>query len=58
MASRNQVKAQAAVDELKRETGREAIFLRVDLASLKSVRVAAEEFLRYGCPVLPVPVTC
>ncbi|KAI0731863.1 NAD-P-binding protein [Fomitopsis betulina] len=45
MASRNQVKAQAAVDELKRETGREAIFLRVDLASLKSVRVAAEEFL-------------
>lgn len=47
MASRNQVKAQAAVDELKRETGREAIFLRVDLASLKSVRVAAEEFLRY-----------
>lgn len=47
MASRNQVKAQAAIDELKQETGREAIFLRLDLASLRSVRAAAEEFLGY-----------
>ncbi|KAH9919685.1 NAD-P-binding protein [Fomitopsis serialis] len=45
MASRNQIKAQVAIDELKRETGREAIFLRLDLASLQSVKAAAQEFL-------------
>lgn len=44
MASRNQEKAEAAINDLKSETGKEAIFLKLDLASLKSVKAAAEEF--------------
>jgi predicted ATPase len=46
MASRNEEKAQAAIEQLKTDTGHEAIFLQLDLASLASVRKAAEEFLR------------
>ncbi|EJF65172.1 NAD(P)-binding protein [Dichomitus squalens LYAD-421 SS1] len=45
MAARNETKAQAAIAELCRETGREAIFLRLDLADLQSVKAAAREFL-------------
>jgi retinol dehydrogenase-12 len=46
MASRNKDKAQIAINELKEDTGNEAIFLPLDLASLASVRKGAEEFLR------------
>lgn len=46
MASRNEKKALAAISELQRDTGRQAIFLRLDLADLKSVRAAAQEFMR------------
>ncbi|KAG6812183.1 hypothetical protein H0H92_003988 [Tricholoma furcatifolium] len=45
MASRNIAKATAAIEELKEDTGKEALFLELDLASLKSVRNAAEELL-------------
>jgi len=35
----------AAIEDLKRDTGREALFLRLDLADLKSIKASAEEFL-------------
>ena len=47
MASRSKAKAEQAIADLKQLTGREAIFLELDLANLKSVKKAAEEFLRY-----------
>ncbi|KAG5722760.1 hypothetical protein E4T56_gene7956 [Termitomyces sp. T112] len=45
MASRNVAKGKAAIEELKKDTGKEALFLELDLASLTSVRRAAAEFL-------------
>lgn len=45
VASRNSDKAKAAIEELCRDTGKEAFFLHLDLASLSGVRKAAEEFL-------------
>ena len=45
IAARNRSKAEAAIAELKTATGKEAIFLELDLASLVSVRQAAKEFL-------------
>ncbi|EPS99625.1 NAD-binding protein [Fomitopsis schrenkii] len=45
MASRSKEKADAAIKELQQQTGKEAIFLELDLSSLASVRKAAEEFL-------------
>ena len=47
MASRNKQKAEEAIAALKLATGREAIFLPVDLADLASVKKGAEEFLKY-----------
>lgn len=47
MAARSQSKAEAAINELKEETGKEAIWLELDLSSLASVRRGAETFLRY-----------
>ena len=47
MASRDEKKAQDAIEELKQETGREAIFLELNLSNLASVKKSAEEFLRY-----------
>ncbi|KAG9127029.1 hypothetical protein FRC07_000956 [Ceratobasidium sp. 392] len=45
LAARSRAKAEAAIDWLKRETGQKtAIFLELDLASLASVRKAADEF--------------
>jgi retinol dehydrogenase 12 len=46
MACRNAQNAQQALEELKQETGKEALFLELDLSSLRSVRQAAEEFLK------------
>ena len=46
MASRNKARAEAAIAELKQVTGREAIFLELDLASLASVKRAADELLQ------------
>ncbi|KAG8955905.1 hypothetical protein FRC04_006352 [Tulasnella sp. 424] len=46
MAARSKAKAEAAIAELKSITGKEAIFLQLDLASLDSVTKAANEFMR------------
>ncbi|KAF9524290.1 NAD-binding protein [Crepidotus variabilis] len=45
LAARNKEKAEAAINELKELTGREGIFLKLDLSNLASVKAAAEEFL-------------
>jgi len=47
IAARNEERAKAAIKDLKQTTGNEAIWLKLDLASLRSVKAAAEEFL--GC---------
>ncbi|KAK0209517.1 NAD(P)-binding protein [Armillaria fumosa] len=44
MAARDEVKARNTIRELLQDTGKEAIFLKLDLASLESVRQAAAEF--------------
>lgn len=45
IAARNQESSETGIGELKDETGREALFLELNLASLASVRKAAETFL-------------
>ncbi len=47
MAARNEIKARNTIHELLKDTGKEAIFLKLDLASLESVREAATEFKRF-----------
>lgn len=44
IASYNADKAAAAIAELKRDTGKEAVFLKLDLADLASIKAAAAEF--------------
>ena len=46
IACRSQGKADLAAKELEEQTGRKAIFLKLDLADLHSVKAAAEDFLR------------
>ncbi|KAG6848515.1 hypothetical protein H0H93_016401, partial [Arthromyces matolae] len=46
MAARSKEKAEAAIQELKETTGKEAIFLPLDLADLPTIKASAEEFLR------------
>ena len=48
MASRSEEKARESIEKLKKETGKEAIFLKLDLADLKAIKASAEEFLRCG----------
>jgi len=45
LAARSAERAQAAIAKLKEITSKEAIFLPLDLADLRSVKKAAEEFL-------------
>ncbi|KAI0772872.1 NAD(P)-binding protein [Trametes elegans] len=45
MASRSKAKAEAAIASLKEETGKEALYLELDLSGLTSVKKAAQEFL-------------
>jgi len=45
MASRTPEKAAKAIEELKRDTGKEALLLRLDLSDLQSIKAAAEEFI-------------
>ncbi|KAJ6619829.1 hypothetical protein B0H10DRAFT_1792593 [Mycena sp. CBHHK59/15] len=45
MASRNQAKAEEAIKELKKTTGRDAHFLKLDLGDLKTVKASATELL-------------
>ncbi|KAI5886483.1 NAD(P)-binding protein [Schizophyllum commune H4-8] len=49
LAARDETKAKGAVDELKEATCKEARFLKLDLADLKAVKAAAEEFSRREC---------
>ncbi|KAJ7147050.1 hypothetical protein C8R43DRAFT_538612 [Mycena crocata] len=44
IAARSEEKAKKAIKELQSQTGKEAEFLRLDLADLKSIKRAAEEF--------------
>lgn len=45
IATRSVEKSQKAIEELKRETGKDTVFfLRLDLADLVSIKAAAEEF--------------
>lgn len=45
MASRSPDRAQGAIQQLRDETGKEALYLHLDLADLTSVRKSADEFL-------------
>lgn len=45
MASRSKERAEKAIADLKQETGKDAIFLELDLASLDKVTKAAKEFM-------------
>lgn len=46
LAARNKAKADKAIAELKRDTGKEPIFLELDLANLRSIKKSAETFIR------------
>ncbi|KAH9960661.1 NAD(P)-binding protein [Russula dissimulans] len=47
IATRSEEKSREAIEELKRETGKDSVFfLKLDLADLVSVKAAAEEFIR------------
>ena len=46
IATRSEEKSQKAIDELKKETGKDSIFfLKLDLSDLVSVKAAAEEYI-------------
>ena len=45
MATRSEEAANKAIAQLKEITGREAIFIELDLSSPKLVKAAAENFL-------------
>ena len=47
IGARSQGKAEEAIKNLKELTGKEALFLKLDLGDLKAVKAAAEEFTRY-----------
>lgn len=51
IAARSAEKAAQAIADLKTETNREAIFLKLDLGDLKSVKEAAQEFNRFVIPL-------
>jgi len=45
IAARSQEKTEAAIKDLKDQTGKEAFWLKLDLSDLTAVKAAAEEFL-------------
>ncbi|KAE9390280.1 NAD(P)-binding protein [Gymnopus androsaceus JB14] len=45
IAARSQEKAEAAIKELKTKTGKEAIFLKLDLSDLRTIKPTVEKFL-------------
>ena len=47
IAGRDRTKADKALKTLKEEMGKDALFIELDLANLKSVKRAAAEFKRY-----------
>ena len=46
LAARNEGRAKAAIAELFAQTGKEAIWLKLDLSSFQSIESAAAEFHR------------
>ncbi|KAK7435110.1 short-chain alcohol dehydrogenase [Stygiomarasmius scandens] len=44
LAARSQAKAEAAIQDLKTKTGKEAIWLKLDLADLSSIKAAIKEY--------------
>ncbi|TFK51790.1 NAD(P)-binding protein [Heliocybe sulcata] len=44
IAARSQEKSEQAIKDLEKETGKTAIFLKLDLADLPSIKASAEEF--------------
>lgn len=46
IAARSQEKAEEAIKHLKDLTGKEALFLHLDLADLKAVKASSEQFKR------------
>ncbi|EDR03225.1 uncharacterized protein LACBIDRAFT_253463 [Laccaria bicolor S238N-H82] len=46
IAGRSQERVEQAIQDIKAETGKDALFLKLDLADLTSVKAAAEEFQR------------
>jgi retinol dehydrogenase 12 len=44
LAARSPSKAKEAIEELKASTGKEALFLELDLCDLKSIKEAARRF--------------
>jgi hypothetical protein len=53
VATRNQSKAEEAIRDLKKITGKDAHFLKLDLADLKGIKAAAEEYLRWETRLCP-----
>ena len=46
IATRSEEKSQKAIEELKKETGKDSIFfLKLDLSDLVSVKAAAQEYI-------------
>lgn len=46
IATRSEEKSQRAIEDLKKDTGKESIyFLKLDLSDLATIQVAAEEFI-------------
>lgn len=45
IAARNKTKTEEAIEDLRQQTGKQAVFLQLDLADMKAVKAAAEEFL-------------
>jgi retinol dehydrogenase 12 len=46
IATRSQDKSEKAIEELKRETGKDTVFfLELDLADFVSIKAAAEDFI-------------
>jgi len=50
LAARSESKAQVALDELEKETGKKAIFLKLDLSDLDATKKSAQEFIEYASP--------
>ncbi|KZT06459.1 NAD-P-binding protein [Laetiporus sulphureus 93-53] len=46
MACRNEEKARETIEQLRQETGHEAIYIHLDLADLRSIKTTVNEFLR------------
>lgn len=47
---RNPARLERAVDELREQTGKEALTIIADLANLRSIKNAVEEFQKYVSP--------